>query len=76
MLSIIFGLASALSWGAGDFTGGLAARKVGAVRAVFYASMVGLFAVAASAWVTGEAVPELRFWLIAMLIFSLINCIC
>lgn len=67
MLSIIFGLASALSWGAGDFTGGLAARKVGAVRAVFYASMVGLFAVAASAWVTGEAVPELRFWLIAML---------
>jgi len=67
LLSIIFGLASALSWGAGDFTGGLAARKVGAVRAVFYASVVGLVAVTASAWVTGEAIPPIRVWLIAML---------
>jgi drug/metabolite transporter (DMT)-like permease len=39
LLSIIFGLASALSWGAGDFTGGLAARKVGAYRSVFYAEV-------------------------------------
>lgn len=67
MLSIIFGLLSAISWGAGDFTGGLAARKVGAVRAVFYASVVGLITVGVSAWVMGEAVPPLRIWLIAML---------
>jgi uncharacterized membrane protein len=38
----IFGLASALSWGAGDFTGGLAARKVGAYRSVFYAEVIGI----------------------------------
>ncbi len=67
MLSIVFGLLSAISWGAGDFTGGLAARKVGAVRAVFYASVVGLIAVAVTAWVTGEAIPTLRIWLTAML---------
>ena len=42
MLSIIYGLASALSWGAGDFTGGLAARKVGAYRSVFYAEVIGI----------------------------------
>lgn len=42
LLSILFGLASALSWGAGDFTGGLAARKVGAYRSVFYAEVIGV----------------------------------
>lgn len=67
MLSIIFGLLSALSWGAGDFTGGLAARKVGAVRAVFYASVVGLIVIAVSALVTGEAFPALRVWGFAMM---------
>jgi len=67
MLSILFGLLSAISWGAGDFTGGLAARKVGAVRAVFYASVVGLIVVAVSALVTNEALPPLHIWLIAML---------
>lgn len=66
MLSIIFGLLSAISWGAGDFTGGLAARKVGAVRAVFYASVVGLTVIAVSALVTGEAFPALRVWGFAM----------
>jgi drug/metabolite transporter (DMT)-like permease len=67
LLSIVFGLLSAISWGAGDFTGGLAARKVGAVRAVFYASVIGLIAVTISAWAANEAVPSLRVWLIAML---------
>lgn len=42
MLSILYGLFSALSWGAGDFTGGLAARRVGAYRSVFYGEVVGV----------------------------------
>lgn len=42
MLSIIYGLLSALTWGAGDFTGGLAARKVGSYRSVFYAEIIGI----------------------------------
>lgn len=66
LLSILFGLLSAISWGAGDFTGGLAARKIGAVRTVFYASVVGLILVSISTWVTNETVPTFRIWLIAM----------
>ena len=33
MLPIFFGFLFALSWGAGDFAGGLASRKLGAYRA-------------------------------------------
>ena len=44
MLSLINGLLSALSWGAGDFAGGLAARKLGPYRAVFYSDLLGLLA--------------------------------
>lgn len=67
MLSIIYGLLSAFTWGAGDFTGGLAARKVGAAPAVFYASIVGLLAVFIAALVSNEALPSLQSWLYAML---------
>jgi len=44
LIAILYGLASALSWGAGDFTGGLASRKTGAYRAVLYGEAVGLTA--------------------------------
>lgn len=67
MLSIVFGLLSALTWGAGDFTGGLGTRKVGAVRAVFYASAVGLAAVLVCAFLFGEPFPAISILLIAML---------
>jgi len=39
---IFYGILSALSWGAGDFAGGLATRKIGAYRAVFYSELLGL----------------------------------
>ena len=45
MLPILFGLASALSWGTGDFAGGLASRKVGPYRAVMFAEAIGLGAI-------------------------------
>jgi drug/metabolite transporter (DMT)-like permease len=41
LLSIIYGIASALTWGAGDFAGGLASRKMSAYRGVFYADLFG-----------------------------------
>jgi len=44
LLSIINGILSALSWGAGDFAGGLATRKLGPYRAVFYGDLLGLLA--------------------------------
>lgn len=46
LLSILYGIASSLSWGAGDFAGGLVSRKVGAYRAVFYADFFGLLLLA------------------------------
>jgi drug/metabolite transporter (DMT)-like permease len=60
MLSILFGLASALSWGAGDFTGGLAARRVGAYRSVFYAEVVGVAFLFLVLRFVGEPIPDLR----------------
>ena len=42
MLSIIYGLAAALGWGAADYTGGLASRRTGAYRAVLYGEAIGL----------------------------------
>lgn len=42
MTSILFGLLAALSWGAGDFSGGMASRKTGAYLAVLYGEILGL----------------------------------
>jgi len=42
LLSIINGILSALSWGTGDFAGGLATRKLGPYRAVFFCDFLGL----------------------------------
>ena len=67
MLSILFGLGAALGWGAGDFTGGLASRKTGAYRAVFYSEMVGIFLLFAVVQISDESLPNLKVWLIAML---------
>jgi uncharacterized membrane protein len=67
LLSILFGLGAALSWGSGDFTGGLASRKTGAYRAVFYSEVIGVFLLLIILGVSGEAFPNLRIWFIAML---------
>ncbi len=67
MLSILFGLAAALGWGAADFTGGLASRKTGAYRAVFYAEIIGIAILILLVLFTGELFPGWRSWLFAML---------
>lgn len=58
MLSILFGIASALFWGAGDFAGGLTSRKVGAYRAVLYADFFGLLILLAALLFYREAIPS------------------
>lgn len=60
MLSIIYGIASSLSWGAGDFAGGLASRKVGAYRAVLYADFFGLLIVIAALAFYPESFPSTK----------------
>ncbi len=67
MLSILFGLAAALGWGAADFTGGLASRKIQAHRAVLYGELVGIVALVGVVIITGESVPGLRSALLAVL---------
>jgi len=43
LLSIFFGLMSALVWGSADFAGGLASRRSSAFRVVLIAEVIGLF---------------------------------
>jgi drug/metabolite transporter (DMT)-like permease len=57
MLSIFYGLTSAIVWGAGDFTGGLASRKAGPYRTVMLSEAFGLLLVLAAALLTGAPVP-------------------
>ena len=68
MLPILFGFLSALSWGAGDFAGGLASRKLGAYRAVLYADFFGLVLVAIALRVSRESIPSA-----SALIYSIIG---
>lgn len=66
MLSILYGLGAALSWGAGDFTGGMAARRAGAYRSVFYGEVVGVFVLLVIVAVWREPVSDQRTWFMSM----------
>jgi drug/metabolite transporter (DMT)-like permease len=67
LLSILYGIASAVSWGAGDFAGGLSSRKVGAYRAVFYADFFGMFLLLAAYLIYPETFPAARvIWVSAI----------
>ena len=55
--SVAFGLASAASWGAGDFSGGLASRRAPAAGVVIASQGVGIALLVVLAVVTGEAAP-------------------
>ena len=63
MHSILFGLASALFWGAGDFAGGLVSRRANAVRASLYVQAGGLIPVLAIALFTRQLNMSLVDWL-------------
>jgi drug/metabolite transporter (DMT)-like permease len=58
LLSILYGIGAALGWGAGDFAGGLAARKLGAYRAVFWGDLIGLLIILPVALASGDRVPS------------------
>jgi drug/metabolite transporter (DMT)-like permease len=67
VLSILYGLGAALSWGAGDFTGGMAARKAGAYRAVFYAEIFGILILLIPLTLVDESFPGTKTFLLCML---------
>jgi drug/metabolite transporter (DMT)-like permease len=54
LLGLIFGLASALIWGGGDFSGGMAARRTHTIQVMALTSFAGLVAMLGLALLTGE----------------------
>jgi drug/metabolite transporter (DMT)-like permease len=57
LLNALFALAAAVGWGSGDFTGGLASRRIGAFRTVLFSYSVGLAALLIVALARGEILP-------------------
>ena len=62
MLSSLFGFLSALTWGAGDFAGGLVSRRAGIYRAAFYGEATGMIFLVAMLAVFREPVPGWPVW--------------
>ncbi len=58
MLSIIYGILSAASWGAGDFIGGLASKRTSPYRVLFLAELAGLIPFTALALFMRESIPS------------------
>jgi drug/metabolite transporter (DMT)-like permease len=50
-------LLAAASWGGGDFSGGVASKRVSVFRVVAGAHLVGLLSMLLMAWLTGEPIP-------------------
>ena len=67
LLPVLYGLGAAGAWGAGDFAGGLAARRRNALAAVFHAEWLGIIGVLGAAWLYAEPMLAARVWLWAML---------
>jgi drug/metabolite transporter (DMT)-like permease len=63
--SVGFGLLSALSWGAGDFAGGLASRRLSVLAALAGGQTVGLVAALCFLVLTREPMPALSALVIA-----------
>jgi drug/metabolite transporter (DMT)-like permease len=77
MFSILFGLSSALTWGAADFCGGLASRKAKAYQAVLFGEAFGLAILLVAALFFGEPPLSWSAWLMctiagAMGVFGLL----
>lgn len=63
LLTITLSLASALTWGAADFSGGMATKRAATTLVVLFSQMVGFCALLLLALLFGEAVPNGRFLL-------------
>lgn len=75
MISALFGLGAAFSWGTADFAGGIASRKVGPYRAVFVSETLSFLLVLLILPFTAEAFPAVHtiLWSIGAGIFSTIG---
>lgn len=62
-MSVLFGLIAALTWGAGDFSGGVAAKRTNAYSVVIVAHLASLILLSVLALALREPVPPLTSWL-------------
>src|SRR5260370_30531497 len=58
LVTVLFGLAASLSWGAGDFSGGLATRRTSVFSVVVAAHATGLVLLVALALAWSEPFPS------------------
>ncbi|MEO1439668.1 MAG: DMT family transporter [Chloroflexota bacterium] len=65
VLATLYGLASALSWGIGDFNGGIATRRASVYSIVFVGQVAGVILLLILAVVLREAVPSVRVLLLS-----------
>jgi drug/metabolite transporter (DMT)-like permease len=57
-LAVVFGLASAASWGAGDFSGGVATKRNSVYSVIIVSQLVGGALLLALAFLLAEAIPS------------------
>jgi drug/metabolite transporter (DMT)-like permease len=62
-MSVLFGLLAALTWGAGDFSGGLATKRTNPYSVVIVAHLISLILLLGLALVLREPFPPLASWL-------------
>ena len=60
-LAVAYGLISAIAWGAGDFSGGMATRRISVLLVVLWSQLIGAVALLTLALVFREALPQMRF---------------
>jgi drug/metabolite transporter (DMT)-like permease len=60
-LAVVYGLCSAIAWGAGDFSGGLATRRLSVLLVVLWSQFIGAGTLIALALTFRETLPQLRF---------------
>ncbi|MGA2504802.1 MAG: DMT family transporter [Anaerolineales bacterium] len=63
MLSILYGLTSALTWGAADFTGGIASKRANVYGVVIGAEGFGMILFVTLALAFRESIPPWQTWL-------------
>ncbi len=66
MLTIIFGIFSATSWGVGDFAGGLASRRAGVYQAALYGEAFGVVLLLAAVPFIHEPAMPWTLWILDM----------
>jgi drug/metabolite transporter (DMT)-like permease len=63
IVSVALGLASAVSWGAGDFSGGFATKRTNTFGVVIVSQVAGLILIALIAILSHDPMPPLKDWL-------------